>query len=144
MDKLLTEKIKQEINYLAHEIVVPITGKPSTPYEINSIRKYEAELELLIDHIEPLIRADERKKILSQVHTQIKYYLELDIPFEPKKKRTVKGVVIRRSRAEFRTAFVDDMAGEGEDAISDLWNYLASLEGELQSIKGELPEQEGK
>ncbi len=37
---------------------------------------------------------------------------DLDIPFKPKKKRMVKGVVIRRSKAEFRTAFVDDMVGE--------------------------------
>ena len=56
MDKELREKIDQRINYLAHEIVVPITGKPSTPYEVNAVRKYKAELSLFADQILAIIK----------------------------------------------------------------------------------------
>jgi len=37
---------------------------------------------------------------------------DLDIPFKPKKKRRVKGIVIKRSKAEFKTAFTDDLVGD--------------------------------
>ena len=47
----ITEKINQMIDYLAHEIVVPITGKPSTQYEIDAIEKYTAALGLFARQI---------------------------------------------------------------------------------------------
>lgn len=51
----LREKIEEEIDYLAHEIVVPITGNPTTPYEFGAIKKYKQELSLFVDHILALI-----------------------------------------------------------------------------------------
>ena len=47
----LVKKIVQEIDYLAREIVVPISGVPTTPYEFNAIGKYKAELGLFANHI---------------------------------------------------------------------------------------------
>lgn len=37
---------------------------------------------------------------------------DLDIPLKPKKMRIAKGIVIKRSRAEFKTAFADDLTAE--------------------------------
>jgi hypothetical protein len=37
---------------------------------------------------------------------------DLDIPFKPKKTRMAKGIVLRRSKARFKTAFADDLIDE--------------------------------
>ena len=50
-DERLRERIDQDIDYRAHEIVVPITGVPFTPYEFNAIKKWKAELRLFADHL---------------------------------------------------------------------------------------------
>jgi len=49
------EDIDKEIDYLAHEIVVPITGEPTQPYEFDALKKYKAELGLFADHIVALV-----------------------------------------------------------------------------------------
>ena len=57
----MREKIDKEIDYLAHEIVVPITGEPSTPYEFDAIKKYKAELGLFSDHIRSFLSKEIQK-----------------------------------------------------------------------------------
>ena len=57
----MKEKIDKEIDYLAHEIVVPITGEPSTPYEFDAIKKYKAELGLFSDHIRSFLTEEIEK-----------------------------------------------------------------------------------
>ena len=47
----LQELIEHEADYYAHEIVVPITGKPATPYEINAVKHYKAEFALFGDRV---------------------------------------------------------------------------------------------
>ncbi|GAF76885.1 unnamed protein product, partial [marine sediment metagenome] len=37
---------------------------------------------------------------------------DLDIPFRPKRKRKAMGIVIKRSKARFKTAFADDLVEE--------------------------------
>ena len=37
---------------------------------------------------------------------------DLDIPFKPKRTRRAKGIVVRRSRARFQTAFADDLVDQ--------------------------------
>lgn len=37
---------------------------------------------------------------------------DLDIPFKPKRTRRAKGVVVKRSKARFKTAFADDLVDE--------------------------------
>lgn len=37
---------------------------------------------------------------------------DLDIPFKPKRTWRAKGIVVRRSKARFKTAFADDLAEE--------------------------------
>lgn len=37
---------------------------------------------------------------------------DLDIPFKPKRTRMVRGIVVRRSKARFKTAFADDLVEE--------------------------------
>ena len=37
---------------------------------------------------------------------------DLDIPFKPKRTRMTKGVVVKRSKARFKTAFADDLVDE--------------------------------
>ncbi len=54
MSDILTDKIEKEIDYLAHEIVVPITGNPTTEYERNAIRKYKRDLRLFVDKLRSL------------------------------------------------------------------------------------------
>lgn len=41
--------VASEIDYLAHEIVVPITGKATTDYEFAMLKKWHLELELFVD-----------------------------------------------------------------------------------------------
>lgn len=51
MREELVKKIDQKIDYLAHEIVVPISGIPTTPYEVDMIAKYKVELSLFTNQI---------------------------------------------------------------------------------------------
>ena len=51
MTEQLREKIDREIEYLAYEQVVPITGNPTTPYEFGAIKQYKAILGLLANYI---------------------------------------------------------------------------------------------
>lgn len=37
---------------------------------------------------------------------------DLDVPFRPKKTRIVKGVVVQRERARFKTAFTDELVDD--------------------------------
>ncbi len=39
---------------------------------------------------------------------------DFDIPLKPKRTKRVKGIVVRRSRARFQTAFADDLVYEME------------------------------
>ena len=58
---MLRDEIDKEIDYLAHEIVVPITGEPTTQYEFDAIKKYKAELGLFANHIVTLIKQQQRQ-----------------------------------------------------------------------------------
>lgn len=50
----IAEIIAKEIDYMAHEIVVPITGRPSNEYEKQSITKYKRDLEQFANKIQAL------------------------------------------------------------------------------------------
>lgn len=52
----LRETIAEKIDYLALELVVPITGIPTTPYELNAVAKYKRKLSFFADQILLLIR----------------------------------------------------------------------------------------
>ncbi len=54
----LIKKIDSKIDYLAHEIVVPISGVPTTPYEFDAIEKYRMELSLFANQILTLLKEE--------------------------------------------------------------------------------------
>ena len=57
-ERELIKKIDQKIDYLAHEIVVPISGVPTTPYEFDAINKYKVELSLFVNQILTLLKEE--------------------------------------------------------------------------------------
>ena len=78
-DELLLSKdiealIEKEADYYAKEIVVPISGNPTTPYEINAVKKYRAEFRLFanrliaqLSHCKPIIEARVRRETLREM-----------------------------------------------------------------------------
>jgi len=81
------QAIEKEIDYLAYEIVVPITGKPSTQYEFDAIEKYKRELGLFADKLKKIYSNDRlipELKVLGdeEIERQIKYAFDNN-PYMP-------------------------------------------------------------